>query len=56
MAKKKSHSKITKYHSFKLHGHHQLQKVFLYVVFDLAISSVLGLILQSQITQVLASY
>lgn len=56
MAKKKPHSKTTKYHSFKLHGHYKLQKVFLYVVLDLAISSVLGLILHSQIIQALASY
>jgi uncharacterized membrane protein YraQ (UPF0718 family) len=55
MGKKKLHSKTTKYHSFKLHGTHEAQKVFLYVVFDLAVSSLLGLILHAQIIQALAS-
>jgi hypothetical protein len=55
MAKKKAHSKI-KYHSFKLHGHYQLQKVFLYIVLDLAVSFVFGVILHVQIVQALASY
>jgi hypothetical protein len=54
MAKKKSHAK-TKYKSFHLHGHYPLQKVLTYVAVDFVISCVLGIILQSQITQTLAS-
>ena len=55
MAKKRPHAK-TKYKSFHLHGHYPLQKVFTYVAVDFVIPCVLGLILQSQITQALASY
>jgi hypothetical protein len=54
MVKKRTHAKAPKYQSFKLHGKHNMQAVLLYVVFDLAIAIVLGVILQGQVTQTLA--
>ncbi|MGA2968125.1 MAG: hypothetical protein ABSD69_03085 [Candidatus Levyibacteriota bacterium] len=56
MAKKRAHAKAPKYESFKLHGKHDLQVVFLYVVLDLVIAVVLGVILQGQVMQALASH
>jgi hypothetical protein len=55
MAKKRSHAK-SKYKSFYIHGHYPMKTIFLYVAVDVVISCVLGLILQSQITQALASF
>jgi hypothetical protein len=54
MAKKKTHAKAPKYQSFRLHGKHNMQAVCFYVAFDLVISLIVGVILQSQITQALA--
>jgi undecaprenyl pyrophosphate phosphatase UppP len=56
MSKKKVHTKAPKYKSFKLHGKYNAQRLFWYIVVELLIAIPLGLLLQSQIIQVLASY
>jgi hypothetical protein len=56
MAKKKSHSKVTKYQHFKLHGHYQPQELVVYIVLDLVISIAVGFFLQGQISQALAMH
>ena len=54
MAKKKKSN--PKYKSFRLYGNHNPRNLFWYIVLDLVFAVALGLILQPQITQVLAAH